>query len=66
MTNRTSSGKHIFLIGPGGVGGVGKTSHGPGLVAKSGFGLIDLDQECCDRIKNIGTFIDTKGYLARA
>ena len=63
MTNRTSSGKHIFLIGPG---GVGKTTLGPGLAAKPGFGLIGLDQEYCDRIEGIGTFINTRGYLALA
>ncbi len=53
--------KLIFLIGPG---GVGKTTVGRELADLLGCKFTDLDQEFCDRIENIGAFIDGKGYLA--
>lgn len=60
MANRVPSGKHIFLIGPG---GVGKTTVAPLIAERLERPCVDLDQEFCDRIENIGTFIGSKGYL---
>jgi len=49
----------IFLIGPG---GVGKSTCGKILAHLLGYHFIDLDQEFCDRIENIGNYIDANGY----
>lgn len=54
-------GKHIFLIGPG---GVGKSTVAPLIAARLQRPCLDLDQEFCDRIENIDVFIKTRGYLA--
>jgi len=51
----------IFFIGPG---GVGKTTVGGEFANLLGCEFTDLDQEFCDRIENIGTYIDTNGYLS--
>lgn len=60
MTNQDNHPRHIIIVGPG---GVGKTTAAPLVADRLGRELIDLDQEFCDRIENIGTYIDTKGYL---
>ena len=49
----------LFIIGPG---GVGKTTCGRILSEIIGYKFIDLDQEFCDRIENITTYIRTRGY----
>ncbi|MFH1561160.1 MAG: shikimate kinase [Patescibacteria group bacterium] len=49
----------VFIIGPG---GVGKTTAGKILAKKLEHRFIDLDDEFCERIENIGVFIKTKGY----
>ncbi|MBT4349323.1 shikimate kinase [bacterium] len=49
----------IFIIGPG---GVGKSTAGKILAKKLEYDLIDLDQEYCKRIQNIGIFIHVYGY----
>jgi len=49
----------VFIIGPG---GVGKSTAGAILAKKISHEFIDLDQEFCKRIQNIGVFIKNKGY----
>ena len=49
----------VFIIGPG---GAGKSTVGPILAKKINHNFIDLDQEFCDRVENIGIFIRDKGY----
>ncbi len=49
----------VFIVGPG---GVGKTTSGIILADKLGFCFIDLDQEFCTRIQNIGEYIKNNGY----
>ncbi|HPN67197.1 MAG TPA: shikimate kinase [bacterium] len=49
----------IFIIGPG---GVGKSTCGPILASKLDYQFIDLDDEFCQRIANIGAYINEKGY----
>jgi len=49
----------IFLIGPG---GVGKTTCGIILAKLLGYNFIDLDAEFCNRVENVGTFINNNGY----
>jgi shikimate kinase len=49
----------VFIIGPG---GVGKTTSGKILADLLGTRFIDLDQEFCDQIEEIGKFIREKGY----
>lgn len=53
--------ENIFLLGPG---GVGKSTLGTELAHQSGWPLIDLDLEFCDRIAVIGPFIARHGYDA--
>jgi len=50
---------NIFIIGPG---GVGKTTSGKILANLLGYKFIDLDQEFCNQIENIGSYINEKGY----
>lgn len=50
----------LYMIGPG---GVGKSTLGKELAISLGFALIDLDQEFCQRIANIGLFIRAQGYV---
>ena len=57
------NGKHIFLIGPG---GVGKSTTGPLLAALLDRRFIDLDDMFCDQIENIVIYIKSKGYDAYA
>jgi shikimate kinase len=57
------NGKHIFLIGPG---GVGKSTTGPPLAALLNRPFIDLDTVFCDEIENVGTYIKSNGYDAYA
>lgn len=52
---------HIFLIGPG---GVGKSSVGRELAPLLNRKLIDLDDEFCARVENIGAYLEAKGYTA--
>lgn len=49
----------LFIIGPG---GVGKSTAGKILAQKFNYHYIDLDQEFCNRIENISTFIQIQGY----
>ena len=49
----------IFIIGPG---GVGKSTVGKILAQKLGYYFIDLDGEFCEKIENVGVFINTRGY----
>lgn len=49
----------IFLIGPG---GVGKSSCGKILASLLDYNFIDLDSEFCERIENIGNYINKYGY----
>ena len=51
--------KHLYLIGPG---GVGKTSVGPIIADLLGFAFIDLDDAFCQRLGNIGVHIRNYGY----
>lgn len=60
MTNQDERSGHIIIIGPG---GVGKTTVAPLVASRLERNLVDLDQEFCDRIENIGVYIDEKGYL---
>ena len=55
------NGKHIFLIGPG---GVGKSTTGPLLAELLNRPFVDLDDVFCDEIENVGTYIRSKGYEA--
>lgn len=57
------NGKHIFLIGPG---GVGKSTTGPLLAALLHRPFVDLDTVFCDEIENIGTYMKREGYDAYA
>ncbi len=50
---------HLYLIGPG---GVGKTTVGPLIARRLGWPSIDLDEEFCRNIENIGDYIRQKGY----
>jgi len=50
---------NIFIIGPG---GVGKTTSGKILANLINYKFIDLDQEFCNQIENIDTYINEKGY----
>lgn len=56
---KLNSAKNIYMIGPG---GVGKTTTGPILAAKLGMSFIDLDDEFCLRILNIGHFLKAYDY----
>mgnify|MGYP001307809638 CR=1 FL=1 len=49
----------IFIIGPG---GVGKSTCGKILATLLDYNFIDLDTEFCDRIENIGVYINKYGY----
>jgi len=49
----------VFIIGPG---GVGKTTSGKILAQKLDYNFVDLDDEFCRRIKNIGSYIKNSGY----
>lgn len=51
--------KHIFIIGPG---GVGKTTSGSILSKKLNIPFIDLDQEFMEKIANIGKYINDYSY----
>ena len=53
------NGRHIFLIGPG---GVGKSTTGPLLAALLDRPFIDLDDVFCAEIENVGTYIKSNGY----
>jgi shikimate kinase len=54
-------GENIFVIGPG---GVGKSTLGTNLARLSGYRLVDLDLEFCQRIAIIGPFIAQHSYEA--
>ena len=49
----------IFLIGPG---GVGKSTCGKILANLLGYNFIDLDVEFCERVLNVGSYINNFGY----
>jgi len=49
----------IFIIGPG---GVGKTTAGTILATRLQYSFIDLDQEFCNQIENIGSYIKNNNY----
>ena len=49
----------IFLIGPG---GVGKSTCGEILANLLGYNFIDLDEEFCKRVENVGDYINNYGY----
>lgn len=49
----------IFLIGPG---GAGKSTVGKILSSLLGYQAIDLDDEFCERVLNIRTYIKHYGY----
>ena len=49
----------IFLIGPG---GVGKSTCGEILANLLGYNFIDLDEEFCKRVENVGDYINNFGY----
>ena len=49
----------IFLIGPG---GVGKSTCGKILADLLGYNFIDLDKEFCERVENVGDYINKFGY----
>ncbi|MEH6631729.1 MAG: shikimate kinase [Halopseudomonas aestusnigri] len=51
--------KHLYLIGPG---GVGKTTLGPIVANILRLSFIDLDQEFCRRLGNIGEYIRLYSY----
>lgn len=51
--------QRIFLIGPG---RVGKTTVGRLLAPHLGYGLLDLDEEFCSRVRPIRNFLDAHGY----
>jgi shikimate kinase len=53
--------RHIFLVGPG---GVGKTTTGRLLAPLLGRPFVDLDQEFCDHIAPIRSFLGEQGYVA--
>ncbi|UJW86328.1 shikimate kinase [Devosia sp. SL43] len=61
VRRRPEPGENIFLIGPG---GVGKSTLGANLARLSGYPLVDLDLEFCQRIAIIGPFIVEHGYEA--
>ncbi|KZL20091.1 Shikimate kinase [Pseudovibrio axinellae] len=52
-------GRHIFLIGPG---GVGKSTVGPYLAQNLCLPFHDLDDYFCANISNIRSFIAQYGY----
>ena len=54
-------GESLFLIGPG---GVGKSTLGRDLAEQTGWPLVDLDLEFCDRMHDITAFIAAHGYPA--
>lgn len=49
----------LFLIGPG---GVGKSTCGEILANLLGYNFIDLDNEFCNRIENVGVYIKNNSY----
>jgi len=49
----------IFIIGPG---GVGKSTCGAILANLLDYNFIDLDVEFCERVENVGTYINKYGY----
>jgi len=49
----------IFIIGPG---GVGKSTCGAILANLLDYNFIDLDVEFCERVKNVGIYINKYGY----
>lgn len=51
--------RHLFLIGPG---GVGKTTVGPLIAEKLGRKFLDLDDIFCERLENISVYIQKRGY----
>lgn len=61
MAKPHSREKHVFLIGPG---GVGKTTVGPLLAPLIDATFIDLDEQFCERIAPIRRFLDDHGYSA--
>lgn len=50
---------NIYIIGPG---GVGKTTSGKILAKLLNYRFIDLDEEFCEKIDNIGKYIISNGY----
>ncbi len=61
MTSQHPTEKHVFLIGPG---GVGKTTLGPLLAPLTDATFVDLDEQFCERIAPIRHFLDEHGYAA--
>jgi shikimate kinase len=53
----------VHLVGPG---GAGKTSVGPFLAQRLGWGFVDLDERFLSREGSIGAFIETYGYSGYA
>lgn len=53
--------RHIFLVGPG---GVGKSTTGRLLGPLLGRRVVDLDEEFCGRVENITVFLEKHGYAA--
>ncbi len=51
--------KHIFIVGPG---GVGKTTSGRLLAVALGVPFVDLDSEFMARVAPIGPYIQEHGY----
>ena len=56
-----TAGESLFLLGPG---GVGKSTLGAAMARQSGWPLLDLDLQFCDRIQDITDFIAANGYPA--
>ena len=56
-----AAGEILFLLGPG---GVGKSTLGAAMARQSGWPLLDLDLQFCDRIQDITDFIAANGYPA--
>ncbi len=49
----------IFIIGPG---GVGKSTCGAILANLLSYNFLDLDEEFCKRVENVGNYINNNGY----
>jgi len=56
-----SRGQYVFLIGPG---GVGKTTTGQILARLIDASFVDLDEEFCERIAPIRSYLNEHGYAA--
>lgn len=52
--------RNIFFVGPA---SVGKTTVGKLVATKLGYHFVDIDQEFCQRVENIGTYLQTRGYV---